>query len=85
MLVFDASKRITVDDALRHPFLVSLTRANPRFLVTKPMNSSFEKKYIMIAFVIVDEVVRLQLTAVLVSCQQALAEVPHLPGTSPPR
>ncbi|CBK20736.2 uncharacterized protein [Blastocystis hominis] len=42
MLVFDASKRISVDDALCHPFLAALTRAHPQFLVTKPLVFRFE-------------------------------------------
>ena len=45
MLVFDASKRISVDDALCHPFLAALTRAHPQFLVTKPLVFHFEHQW----------------------------------------
>lgn len=45
MLVFDASKRISVDEALCHPFLAALTRANPHFPITTPFDFNFEKKY----------------------------------------
>lgn len=44
MLVFDASKRISVDKALCHPFLAALTRANPHFPITTPFDFNFEKK-----------------------------------------
>ena len=44
MLVFDASKRISVDEALCHPFLAALTRANPHFPITTPFDFNFEKK-----------------------------------------
>ncbi|OAO16009.1 mitogen-activated protein kinase [Blastocystis sp. ATCC 50177/Nand II] len=44
MLVFDATKRISVDDALCHPFLAALTREYSRFPVTDPFNYDYEKR-----------------------------------------
>ena len=44
MLVFDATKRISVDDALWHPFLAALTREYSRFPVTDPFNYDYEKR-----------------------------------------
>ncbi|KAJ8455697.1 hypothetical protein OPV22_035046 [Ensete ventricosum] len=42
MLVFDPSKRITVDQALRHPYLASLHNINDEPVCATPFNFDFE-------------------------------------------
>ncbi|KAI4376147.1 hypothetical protein MLD38_013938 [Melastoma candidum] len=42
MLVFDPSKRITVDEALCHPYLSSLHDINDEPVCTQPFNFDFE-------------------------------------------
>ncbi|KAJ6826294.1 mitogen-activated protein kinase-like protein MMK2-like [Iris pallida] len=43
MLVFDPSKRITVDEALCHPFLASLHNINDEPVCSHPFNFDFEQ------------------------------------------
>ncbi|CAI9105236.1 OLC1v1004118C1 [Oldenlandia corymbosa var. corymbosa] len=43
MLVFDPAKRITVEEALNHPFLLSLHEINEEPTCTSPFNFDFEK------------------------------------------
>ncbi|KAL5711184.1 mitogen-activated protein kinase [Ranunculus cassubicifolius] len=43
MLVFDPSKRITVDEALNHPYVVSLHEINEEPICQSPFNFDFEQ------------------------------------------
>ncbi|KAJ4954557.1 hypothetical protein NE237_011340 [Protea cynaroides] len=43
MLVFDPNKRITVDEALRHPYLSSLSDINKEPVCPRPFRFDFEK------------------------------------------
>ncbi|KAL5711380.1 mitogen-activated protein kinase [Ranunculus cassubicifolius] len=42
-LVFDPSKRITVDEALNHPYVVSLHEINEEPICQSPFNFDFEQ------------------------------------------
>lgn len=43
MLVFDPAKRITVEDALNHPFMISLHEINDEPICDSPFNFDFEQ------------------------------------------
>lgn len=53
MLVFDYRKRITVDEALCHPFIANLTRERPFFPLTSPIDFSYEKQQSFVKSVII--------------------------------